>query len=104
MGRRAKNKQSDPAPLTEKSTEKTSSKKLGKRKEVPDEETSRPVKKVKQTNGESKTKTSKDKKDKKSASKKGNKSKGLDDSIGSEEGWEDVDDEYDLANETKYVA
>ena len=102
MGRRAKNKQSDPEPITAaKSADRPSSKKLGKRKEVPDEESSRPVKKVKQVNGESKAKASKTSKDKKSSSKKSKKSKGWDEDAGSEDGWEDVDDEYDLTTQTK---
>ena len=62
MGRRAKNKQGDPTPLVDKTADKPSSKKLGKRKEVPDEEASRPVKKVKQVNGKDKLKPSKEKK------------------------------------------
>ena len=63
------------------------------------------MKKVKQVNGESKAKGSKPStkpsKDKKPSTKKGKKSKSHEDDEGSEEGWEDVDDEYDITAETK---
>jgi ribosomal RNA methyltransferase Nop2 len=110
MGRRAKNKQAAPIPLSEskENGRHLSPKKLGKRKaELEDTETNRPVKKVKESQSKgtvkSKTKTTREIKskgrhtrDKPKVTKK--KVAGSD---GDSEGWEDVDDEIDLKAQAK---
>lgn len=105
MGRRAKNKQSDPAPFAEvqsNAAPRPSAKKLGKRKaEVEDDPVAkRPSKKVK----ESQNRKTSSKVRGKDATKNGKSNKAkeksniptIEDESGSSEGWEDVDDDMDL--------
>ena len=95
MGRRAKNKQPAPEPLQERSS--LPDKKLGKRKQEPDQDT-RPAKKVKaKENAPLKTAQNKSVKDKKRKDKKASESEGE----GS--GWDDVDDEEDIIEEKRYI-
>lgn len=96
MGRRAKNKQAAPVPFIEvkASSEKTSAKKLGKRKQSPEQE-NRPLKKVK---AKTSTKSLKDDAKTKKLSKEKAKKAGVDDDEDS--GWEGV---QDLNEEKKCV-
>jgi 25S rRNA (cytosine2870-C5)-methyltransferase len=111
MGRRAKNKQAAPIPFSDSKDNgrHPSPKKLGKRKaEAEDIETSRPVKKIKETQskrgiGKSKTKITgevkgKDGKTREKAKVSNTKVAGSDEAS---EGWEDVDDEIDLKAQVK---
>ena len=121
MGRRAKNKQSDPAPLADASQNKPSAKKLGKRKadaENDERETlsKRPAKKARESEdkkvakkgSEGELKKKKSVKFEEKAQKKG-KTKVVQKEVADEdagegsEGWEDVEDDYDLKTEAKYV-
>ncbi|KAJ2912300.1 hypothetical protein MD484_g8107, partial [Candolleomyces efflorescens] len=90
MGRRAKNKQG--APDASELENLISSKKLGKRK-ANDEENERPAKKAKDSSLKKALKKDKPSKkgEKKAASSKSQKKKK---DAGSEDGWEDVDDNY----------
>ena len=89
MGRRAKNKQG--APDASELENLISSKKLGKRK-ANDEENERPAKKAKDSSLKKTLKKDKpSKKEEKAASSKSHKKKK---NAGSEDGWEDVDDNY----------
>jgi ribosomal RNA methyltransferase Nop2 len=90
MGRRAKNKQG--APDASELETLISSKKLGKRK-ANDEENERPAKKAKDSSLKKTQKKDKPAKkgEKKLASSKSHKKKK---DAGSEDGWEDVDDDY----------
>jgi hypothetical protein len=109
MGRRAKNKQAPPTPfeLKENNT-KPSPQKLGKRK-VAEEEISRPAKKVKETESKITTKPKhKSSGNVKSAGKGGKREGEVHESklsvIGSNdlsEGWDDVEDEFDLTAQAK---
>lgn len=121
MGRRAKNKQGDPSPLTEVTADngasgRLSEKKLGKRKADVEEDvlTKRPSKKVKETEGKKgakdvkveKKKSGKEKTGKTKKSKKVTVEEGEDDEMVVEEGegsegWEDVDDDDDLKTQAK---
>lgn len=96
MGRRAKNKQAAPVPFVEvkASSEKPSAKKLGKRKQSPEQE-NRPLKKVK---AKTSTKSLKDEAKTKKSSKQKAKKAGEDDDEDS--GWEGV---QDLNEEKKCV-
>ncbi|KAH9945997.1 NOL1/NOP2/sun family RNA met [Epithele typhae] len=107
MGRRAKNKQSDPAPLAQANDNaaKPSQKKLGKRKaEEVEPPSKRPAKKAKDAglapqNPAAKGKESKASKPQakpKAASKKKQVQFNDEDSARSSEGWEDVEDGDDL--------
>ncbi|KAJ3476497.1 hypothetical protein NLI96_g11117 [Meripilus lineatus] len=105
MGRRAKNKQSDPAPFAEvqsNAAPRPSAKKLGKRKaEVEDDAvTKRPSKKVKETQNKQTSSKVKGKEASKSGKLSKSKEKSnkpiIEDEGGSSEGWEDVDDDMDL--------
>jgi 25S rRNA (cytosine2870-C5)-methyltransferase len=111
MGRRAKNKQAAPIPFSDSKDNgrHPSPKKLGKRKAEPEDiETSRPVKKVKETQskgstGKPKTKTTggvkgKDDKTREKVKVSNSKVAGSDEAS---EGWEDVDDENDLKAQAK---
>lgn len=117
MGRRAKNKQGDPAPIGDREN-RPSQKKLGKRKaddvEAPSK---RPAKKAKEDEGkplktslakrkskgdlkgEPKTKSEKPK----AKTQKRAHFEDEDDGAGSSEGWEDVDSDGDLKAHAKYV-
>ena len=107
MGRRAKNKQGDPAPLVDKNAprERESAKKLGKRKADPEAapESKRPAKKAKESASGAKVKASKGKavKGKGQAKDKGESWDDLPD--GGSEGWEDVEDGGNLMAQTKYA-
>ncbi|KAL4253893.1 class I-like SAM-binding methyltransferase superfamily protein [Abortiporus biennis] len=121
MGRRAKNKQGDPSPLTEVTADngasgRLSAKKLGKRKADVEEDvlTKRPSKKVKETEGKKgakdvkveKKKSGKEKTGKTKKSKKVTVEEDEDDEMVVEEGegsegWEDVDDDDDLKAQAK---
>ncbi|KAH8117345.1 NOL1/NOP2/sun family RNA met [Phellopilus nigrolimitatus] len=92
MGRRAKNKQSAPTPLTEKNNgDRPSYKKLGKRKQSPEQE-NRPAKKVKAKEAPKSLSNSKDRKAKgKPANPKGDDDDEVEESGGS--AWEDVDED-----------
>ncbi|PAV23644.1 NOL1 NOP2 sun family RNA met [Pyrrhoderma noxium] len=93
MGRRAKNKQPAPEPLQERSS--LPDKKLGKRKQEPDQDT-RPAKKVKaKENAPLKKAQNKSVKDKKRKDKK------VPESEGEGSGWDDVDDEEDIIAEKR---
>ena len=94
MGRRAKNKQAAPAPFIEvkASLDKPSAKKLGKRKQSPEQE-NRPAKKVK---AKSSSKSLKD-------DKKRKLRRDIEEEDEDESGWEDVEDDADLIEEKKYV-
>ncbi|VDB82742.1 unnamed protein product [Peniophora sp. CBMAI 1063] len=105
MGRRAKNKQGDPAPLVDKNAPRESAKKLGKRKADPEAtpESKRPAKKAKESasGATSKPKASKGKvaKGKPQAKAKGESWDDLPD--GGSEGWEDVEDNANIKAQTK---
>ncbi|KAI0709381.1 NOL1/NOP2/sun family-domain-containing protein [Earliella scabrosa] len=124
MGRRAKTKQGDPAPLVEvqENAGRPSQKKLGKRKaDDGDSASKRPAKKVKETTGGTaklgKSAAVKSKDSEKSAPKgalKGNADKSKpkkqarfdqeddeDEAEGSSDGWEDVEDDEDLKAQAK---
>ena len=122
MGRRAKTKQGDPAPLVEvqENAGRPSQKKLGKRKADDGESASkRPAKKVKETSakpakapaaakGKEKTalKAAKAKADQPTPKKQKRArfdDEDEDEGAGSSEGWEDVEDDGDLKAEAKYV-
>lgn len=92
MGRRAKNKQGAPEPLEPRVF--TSPKRLGKRKAEDGEKTAaRPVKKVKDLNGNVKSKAS-----------QGNKGKGKLATDGNlSDGWEAVEDDADMKAKAKSV-
>lgn len=122
MGRRAKNKQGDPAAFAEvqENAGRPSQKKLGKRKaDDVDSSSKRPAKKVKESDarprkppksttaksreksvvkGEVKAKSDKPKSQKKQA-----RFEDEDEGAGSSEGWEDVEDDDDLQTQAKYV-
>lgn len=113
MGRRAKNKQGDPAPIGDREN-RPSQKKLGKRKaedvEVPSK---RPTKKARESDvkpvkpslvkGKSKSEP-KSKSDKpKAKTQKRAHFEDEDEGAGSSEGWEDVDSDGDLKAHAKYV-
>lgn len=93
MGRRAKNKQAAPVPFIEvkASPEKPSAKKLGKRKQAPEQE-NRPLKKVK-----AKSSSKDDAKSKKSSKRETKKAEDEDE----DSGWEGVQDDMDLKEEKK---
>ena len=105
MGRRAKNKQADPEPLSEPGSKPANSnKKRGKRK-ADTTDGDRPVKKVKEGTSakQAKSKPSKNTKGSTSSSK-GLKPKAKAvqfEEAGSSEGWEDVEDGDNLQAETK---
>ncbi|KZV64333.1 NOL1/NOP2/sun family RNA met [Peniophora sp. CONT] len=104
MGRRAKNKQGDPAPLGDKNAPRESAKKLGKRKAEPEaaSESKRPAKKAKESSSGavvSKAKQSKGKTAKTKGQAKGESWDGLPD--GGSEGWEDVEDDANAKAQTK---
>lgn len=114
MGRRAKNKQGAPEPLFDAETNahhsKPSAKKLGKRKAEAEDDTlsKRPVKKMKE--GGSKKRGAKkgevvatSNKKGASAESKPQKEDEEDLAEGSGDGWEDVDDEFDVKTEAKWV-
>lgn len=124
MGRRAKNKQGDPEPLTDVNGQagRPSAKKLGKRKaEVEDggreSASKRPTKKLKESVSEKSEKGGQarkeiNKKTKVAAIKKKQKESesesdsGEEDEVmegGSSEGWEDVENDFDVKAEAKYV-
>lgn len=119
MGRRAKNKQGDPAPLVpvQENAGRPSQKKLGKRKaDDVDSSSKRPAKKAKEDARAAKPATSpttkgKEKSGPKSAViAKAAKTKPKharfeheDEEAGSDEGWEDVHDDDDLQAQAKYV-
>lgn len=112
MGRRAKNKQSDPAPFAEvqsNAAPRPSAKKLGKRKaEVEDDAvTKRPSKKVKETQNKQTSSKVKGKEASKSGKLSKSKEKSnkpiIEDEGGSSEGWEDVDDDMDLEASKQYA-
>ena len=123
MGRRAKNKQSDPEPFSvvQENAERPSQKKLGKRKaEEVETPAKRPLKKAKDDDGRpmKPAKTSFTKGKEKSISKGEAKVKSAksqtksskkielvneDDGAGSNEGWEDVEDDEDFKAHAKYV-
>jgi 25S rRNA (cytosine2870-C5)-methyltransferase len=114
MGRRAKNKQGDPAPLRDPTEERPSSKKLGKRKAAPEPDNSakRPAKKAREAKSVTLEKSANEAKVPKSTSAKASKGAKLEKAVkkkapvkedieleedgGSSEGWEDVDDGADL--------
>ena len=107
MGRRAKNKQSDPSPLAvlEENAERPSQKKLGKRKaEEVEGPTKRPAKKAKDAPAKKgSTKSDARPKPTKTPSKK-SKTVAFDEDDeggGSSEGWEDIDDSKDLKEHAK---
>jgi hypothetical protein len=106
MGRRAKNKQAAPIPFSEprENDSHPSPKKLGKRKAEAEDVETRPVKKVKETQskgtGKFKTKITGEVKGK--SSKTQEKVKVSKKEVGgSDEAWEDVDDEIDLKAQVK---
>ena len=123
MGRRAKNKQSAPEPLAEARPNvapgKPSAKKLGKRKadvedDAPELSSKRPAKKARESEGGEKKKSAK--KNTASAAK-GTKTSTIspgktkrrkvdeeaEEGGDSSEGWEDVDDKFDVKKEAKWV-
>lgn len=116
MGRRAKNKQGDPAPLADANgfAGKPSAKKLGKRKaEAEDDVSKRPAKKVKEVEGKKADKKVLGKKveakkpkgpaAKSAPAKKARESSEDLEEGGSSEGWEDVEDAGDVKAQAKCV-
>jgi hypothetical protein len=106
MGRRSKNKQGDPEPMKDRQI--ASPKKLGKRK-LEHEDVVRPVKKVKESGGLRREKSSKKAvvggvnkvKEKENVGKsKGKKTRNTSEEE-SDTQWEDVDDDVDLKAEVK---
>lgn len=119
MGRRAKNKQGDPAPIGDREN-RPSQKKLGKRKadDVAEAPSKRPAKKARESDakpakpslvkgkpksepkGEPKAKSDKPK----AKTQKRAHFEDEDEGAGSSEGWEDVDSDGDLKAHAKYVS
>ncbi|KII89209.1 hypothetical protein PLICRDRAFT_599770 [Plicaturopsis crispa FD-325 SS-3] len=113
MGRRAKNKQGDPAAFSEpkERASRPSTKKLGKRKaesevdhDADGKGAGRPAKKAKDNSANS-TGSAKPRKrvDSKPSKSKGTSAKAPAPSEGESEGWEDVEDPMDLSGQAEYV-